>query len=502
MNGKKQRLLGRLLLPTMTVLLLLPPLSCLIFSRAAKQYAYAKAAEDLETLQQTVLPLMRSCFLDQSETADGEGGGLGTDSDQAGQPVASTPASSPAGTVTADRVRNFLSQVGPMVRRMGGDAELMILGGELQIIYPREEADKTAISPLAENVIWYIQTEGLPEAGQAMELSGSDGEVYLVNLYEIPTRSVQLQCLITYCSTSQISAWVREASLLVLAVSSAFVLVIMAVLWMTARSVTRPLHRLCREAERIGGGGFEEIRPDFSLRELEDLRLAMNRMSGQLMRADEIQKTFFQNVSHELRNPLMSISGYAQGIEQGVFHTPQDAAHTILEESARLTELVNSLLTLSRMETGQQDVSLGPVRVADFVEDGLDRLNGLALQKQVSLVLAPFNRGLAAWGEEDLLGKVLDNLLTNAIRYAKTTVTVSAVEESGRVRIAVADDGDGIAEKDLPHLFERCYKGKGGNFGIGLAIARSAAQKMGSELTAANGETGGAIFTLTLQAAT
>ena len=136
------------------------------------------------------------------------------------------------------------------------------------------------------------------------------------------------------------------------------------------------------------------------------------------------------------------------------------------------------------------------------MEDGLDRLNGLALQKQVSLVLAPFNRGLAAWGEEDLLGKVLDNLLTNAIRYAKTTVTVSAVEESGRVRIAVADDGDGIAEKDLPHLFERCYKGKGGNFGIGLAIARSAAQKMGSELTAANGETGGAIFTLTLQAAT
>lgn len=225
----------------------------------------------------------------------------------------------------------------------------------------------------------------------------------------------------------------------------------------------------------------------------------MNRMSGQLMRYDQNQKNFFQNVSHELRNPLMSISGYAQGIEQGIFQPPKDAAHTILTESLRLTEVVNSLLTLSRLESGPQDIALGPVRVIETVEDCLDRLNGLAVQQGISLVLAPFDRSITVCGEEELLGKVLENLLTNAIRYAKTTVTVSVKTGKAQAAISVSDDGDGIEEKDLPHLFERCYKGKGGNFGIGLAIAHSAAEKMEGRLEAANHGISGAVFTLSLK---
>lgn len=95
--------------------------------------------------------------------------------------------------------------------------------------------------------------------------------------------------------------------------------------------------------------------------------------------------------------------------------------------------------------------------------------------------------------------KVLENLLTNAIRYAKTTVTISLVAHEDQTIIAVSDDGDGIDEKDLPHLFERCYKGRGGNFGIGLAIAHSAAKKMGGHLEATNQPEGGAVFRLFLK---
>lgn len=103
------------------------------------------------------------------------------------------------------------------------------------------------------------------------------------------------------------------------------------------------------------------------------------------------------------------------------------------------------------------------------------------------------------YGEEELLGKILENLLTNAIRYAKTTVTISVNSEEKQVAISVSDDGDGIDEKDLPHLFERCYKGRGGNFGIGLAIAHSAAEKMEGSLSAENRANGGAVFTLALR---
>ena len=201
-----------------------------------------------------------------------------------------------------------------------------------------------------------------------------------------------------------------RTSLLVLVISGLFVLVAISVLWVTARSVSRPLNRLCWEADRIGTGDFSEISPTFSLRELEQLRVSMNEMSRQLQRSDQVQKDFFQNVSHELRNPLMSISGYAQGIEQGVFPAPKEAAHTILEESVRLTELVNSLLTLSRMESGQTSPVLTSVSLRDAIGDCLDRFHGLALQKGVVLAAPVVDETLAVLGDEELLGKVLDNL--------------------------------------------------------------------------------------------
>jgi hypothetical protein len=309
---------------------------------------------------------------------------------------------------------------------------------------------------------------------------------------------MRLRYLVTYCSVSAISTWVNQTSLLVLGISGLFVLVAIVVLWVAARSVSRPLNWLCREAEKIGTGDFSEIAPTFSLRELEQLRESMNEMARQLQRSAQVQKDFFQNVSHELRNPLMSISGYAQGIEQGVFPAPKEAAHTILEESVRLTELVNSLLTLSRMESGQNPPVLVPVPLGDVIGDCLDRFHGLALQKDVALSASSVDESVSVLGDEELLGKVLDNLVSNAVRYAKSTVTVAVSAEESYVQISVLDDGAGIAENDLPHLFERCYKGKGGNFGLGLSIALTAARAMGGDLTAANRPEGGAVFTLTL----
>lgn len=463
---RTQKIFSRLLIPTMVALLLLPPLSCLIFQQAAKRYAYHEAVQELQTLQERIVPIMEHSF------SSGED----------------------------DPVRTFVGKAGPLAAQIGGNARLMILAGQMQVIYPRDEQLRALVEPLAEEFRQYIQENGaLGE--DADTLTASDGETYLVNIYEAPVQSQRLRYIITYSPASRIGGWITEATVLVLAIASVFVALVFAVLWTAARSITQPLHRLCREAERIGGGSFAEIESAFSLKELEDLRLAMNRMSDQLMRSDQSQKNFIQNVSHELRNPLMSISGYAQGIEQGVFQPPKDAAHTILTESLRLTEVVSGLLTLSRLESGQQATDLGSVRVVEVIEDCLDRLNGLAVQRGISLALAPFEQSIIAYGEEELLGKVLENLLTNAIRYAKTAVTISVKAEKKQVAISVSDDGDGIDEKDLPHLFERCYKGQGGNFGIGLAIAHSAAEKMEGRLEAANRQEEGAVFTLTLLAA-
>ena len=195
----------------------------------------------------------------------------------------------------------------------------------------------------------------------------------------------------------------------------------------------------------------------------------------------------------------MSISGYAQGIEQSVFPCSKEAARIIMSESKRLTELVNSLLTLSLLESSQQYLEFTSVCIAYVIEDTLDRLNGLAVQKNVSIVLNHFDHNIMVYGEEELIEKILYNLLTNAIRYTKSLVTVTVTLQQNQIAVSVSDDGDGIDKKDLPHLFERCYKGKGGNFGIGLAIAQSAVEKMGGILKAENKPEGGAIFTFYLK---
>ena len=464
---QKRSLLARLLMPTVIVLLLLPPLCCFTFYQAAQRSAYTQAVENLHAMRQTLLPLMRESFeRDQDDPAA--------------------------------QSRAFLQQAGPMARRMGTDARMMIFGENMQVIYPREEGERAAVASLAEAFAQRLSTlEGVQEDA-VVDIPG--GESYLADLYEIPARALQLRYLITYCPTDNIGAWVGQASLLVLGIASALSLVTIAVLWAAARSVSRPLHMLCRRARRIGAGDFAPIEPAFALRELEHLRWAMNDMSARLERGDQVQKDFFQNISHQLRNPLMSIAGYAQGIEQGVFPEPKAAAHIILEESGRLTSLVESILTLSRLESGQQASKRLPVLLADAIGDCLDRVHGLALQKGVACSAASFPEELAAWGDEELLERALENLLTNAIRYARTAVTVEVRAENGRVFISVSDDGAGISDADMPHLFERCYKGNGGNFGLGLAIASSAAQAMGGDIAAANRRQGGAVFTITLDA--
>ncbi len=470
---KRSSILRRILLPAAIFLLLLPPISYLIFQRAAGEYALSLARRDLRELQKEVLPLIEETFGVLQDTSE---------------------------EIEAAQSKEFLSRIKPVLRDRAGNAAMLILNNRLEIVYPRDEEELIGVEPLAEACSRLILArQEKPADGIYTVTAGEGGATFLVDFFEVPggTR-LRAKYLLAYSPVMEIGGWIDGASRLMLLISAGFALLTLGMLWMTARSISQPIHRLCREAERIGGGDFAEIEPAFRLAEPEELRLAMNAMSRRLMHAEDAQRDFFQNVSHELRTPLMSISGYAQGIERGVFTQPEQAARTILDESARLTDLVNSLLTLSRLESSGQSVQRVPVRIDGPIEDSLDRVSGLALKSGVTLSLEEFDHSLMAVGEEDLISKVLENLLTNAIRYAKTRVVTAVSVSDSHLQISVTDDGAGIAEQDLPHLFERCYKGPGGNFGIGLAIARSAAVNMGATLSAGNLPEGGARFTLTL----
>ncbi|MCL2407843.1 MAG: HAMP domain-containing histidine kinase [Defluviitaleaceae bacterium] len=264
-----------------------------------------------------------------------------------------------------------------------------------------------------------------------------------------------------------------------------------------ANSITKPIERLGTFASGIGKGNF--LTNDFEFRdaELDALNAALNKSVRQLGVYDETQKTFFQNASHELRTPLMSIKVYAEGIVYGIMDAKK-AGETILEEADRLSELVTDLLYIAKIDNITTAYKTEAVDLSETIRNCVTRQQNLAEKKDLSFVFDFDEDGITYTGVADLLARAVDNLLSNAIRYAKSEIIISCRKYNGKVEIKFMDDGNGIEPDVLPHIFERFYKGKGGNTGIGLSIVKSIADQHGGHITAENRPSGGAIFTVNL----
>jgi signal transduction histidine kinase len=267
----------------------------------------------------------------------------------------------------------------------------------------------------------------------------------------------------------------------------------------SAKSLTKPIRNVGKYAREIGNGNFIAIPPDSSSLETHALIESINEMSARLKASDQSQKSFLQNASHELRTPLMSIQGYSEAIEKGIGYDPKEAAAIIKSESIRLTTLVEELITLSKIDNNIYDKEFQKTDLAETVSDCVYRLNGLAMKenKKITPALIP---GVTVLADDTLLSKALGNVVSNCLRYAKTDVKISLERIENLAVITVSDDGEGFDSADLPHIFERFYKGKGGKFGLGLAIAQKALEVMGGTIEAKNSDKG-AEFIIKLSAA-
>ena len=180
---------------------------------------------------------------------------------------------------------------------------------------------------------------------------------------------------------------------------------------------------------------------------------------------------YFQNTSHELKTPIMSIQGYAEGIATGVLTDHEKAAGVIMAQSDRMSELVEEILVLSKMDSGYADRTREVINVSDLLCDCLNRICEQAAQKGIELQVH-LPEELWILGNEPQLERAFGNILSNGIRYARGLIRVEAFRERKWIRVEISDDGNGIAPEDLPHIFDRFYKGTGGQHGIGLAITR------------------------------
>ena len=297
--------------------------------------------------------------------------------------------------------------------------------------------------------------------------------------------------LLVYVDVTSLTALTRQINLMLLAVICTAVVLSILLSGYFARSFAEPVQRLSSFAGEIGGGNLAPQEFQFRDVEFDTLAGSMNRMAAELQEAKQKQETFFQNVSHELRTPLTSIRGNAEGIVYGVME-PQSAAKVILSESDKLGGMVEDILYLSRMGRGAPEGALEPLDLREILSLCVSEQHAEAEKRGVAFrfdfdeapVLLPIR-------EQDAQ-RLFGNLISNAIRYARSEVLLACRGEEDCIAVRVADDGEGISPEDLPHIFARFYKGKGGKHGIGLAIALSVAESYHGTLTART--EGGAVF--------
>jgi two-component system sensor histidine kinase VicK len=196
------------------------------------------------------------------------------------------------------------------------------------------------------------------------------------------------------------------------------------------------------------------------------------------------RKDFVANVSHELRTPLTTLKSYLEALEEGVIEDPELSRkflRVLLNETDRMTKLVTDLLQLSRYDAGQYALDLQAVNVRELLQDVAERFALKCQQENILLTLdIPENELPPVRIDRDNIIQVLDNLLSNAMKYSNenTTVVIQAREEEDVIRIDVIDEGMGIRRRDLERIFERFYRvdkarsRSMGGTGLGLSIAR------------------------------
>ena len=212
----------------------------------------------------------------------------------------------------------------------------------------------------------------------------------------------------------------------------------------------------------------------------------------------ERQQTFFQNASHELKTPLMAIQGYAEGIQAGVMDTGS-AAEVICKESDRMTELVDELLDISKIDMGRQPLTLSEMDVRELLYDSIRAVEPAAAGG-IAIVPDFPEEPVMVSCDDTRLRRAVTNILSNGVRYARSQLRLTCRAYRLQVTIQIQDDGDGIAEEDSPHIFDRFYMGRSGKSGIGLALTKEIVHLHKGTIRAYNGDTG-AVFEITLPTA-
>jgi signal transduction histidine kinase len=278
----------------------------------------------------------------------------------------------------------------------------------------------------------------------------------------------------------------------------------LATAWVVARAMRSSFGRFSASLGEVGRGGVI-IAEHVGSRELDDLSMQLAEVSAkvdaanaELERLDSARRRFFAWISHDLRTPLTAVRALAESIEEGASETPERFAWQVRVQVETMSRMVDDLFELSRLTSGAVQLQTQQVDLLDVVSDAVADVAAAAARHDVRIVERSVG-GHVLWADPHQLGRIIVNLLTNAIRHAPrdTEIVISATEIDGnRLVLGILDHGAGVAVEDLDRMFDVGWRedpartspidhdGVASGAGLGLSIARGLARAHGGEVFA------------------
>ena len=350
-------------------------------------------------------------------------------------------------------------------------------------------------SKLKENVIVNVPSKTVVNISKF--INDSEYNIRIVPLTKKMSSDLVGGYMVLYIQSAPVNDLTNDMQQAILVSFAVSLLLIIITGFLFAKRLSAPIIKLTKSAGLIAKRNFNTRVKISTKDELGALADSINKMASSLHEYDEAQKRFLQNSSHELKTPLMSIQGYAEGLKDGIFDKDSPALDIIIDESKRLKKIVDDLLLLSKLETLDDFYLFKSVSISRVIQEAVEKIHGAAVYDNKIIIVNQIPSGTIKCDEDKLI-QVFINVLGNAIRYAKSEIVLSVKKEEKEFLIIISDDGPGFKSEDLENVFDRFYKGVKGVTGLGLSIAKAIVERHAGTIIAYNMKKGGACIEIRL----
>ena len=246
-----------------------------------------------------------------------------------------------------------------------------------------------------------------------------------------------------------------------------------------SKKVSKPIEKLNLSAKELAKGNYDVTFADSGYKEICELSDTLNVAATELNKVESLRRELMANISHDLRTPLSLIYGYAEVMHDFPNEITSEQTQTIMDETQRLSSLVNDILDISKLESGIQQLNISKFNLTQSIRITTDRIAEL-LKKSGYNFTFTYDKEVTIKADEIKITQVFYNLLINAINYtgADKTISVHQILSDDSVRIEVRDTGEGIKEETLPYIWDRYYKADKNHkravtgTGLGLSIVK------------------------------